>query len=200
MLLLTASALRLLRSSLHSIWSTGYNTSVYLAYIDTWNPLQEYAVYRTCNGPGYMEVSLCGGNINPPAQGQHISLSTKDMSDQSINVRSLIYNECNINTICTLYAPSNCKLNSSLTFTLLPLLPSTHTLNLPNPRTHHTKNLAEPKAPTLNPHAPNKEIHQRPIANTERQEDAEIAPLVLRLDVDGRQIVVANGVRTVLAV
>ena len=90
--------------------------------------------------------------------------------------------------------------HSSLTLTLLLLLLTTcHTLDLTHDLAHTTEQLAEPKAPPLDPHAPNEKVYQRPVTTAKREEDAKVSPLVARLDVDGGQIVVSNRIRTVLA-
>jgi hypothetical protein len=70
---------------------------------------------------------------------------------------------------------------SRLTLTLL-LLPLP--LHLISNVTHCSKQLTKPKAPPLNPNAPNKEVHQRPIADAEREEDAKVAPLIARLNIE----------------
>ena len=69
---------------------------------------------------------------------------------------------------------------SRLTLTLL-LLPLP--LHLTSDLAHGTEELTKPKAPPLDPHAPDKEVHQRPIANAEREKDAKVAPLIACLDI-----------------
>lgn len=74
----------------------------------------------------------------------------------------------------------NQKPPSRLTLTLL-LLPLP--LHLTSDLAHGTEELTKPKAPPLDPHAPDKEVHQRPIANAEREKDAKVAPLIACLDI-----------------
>jgi hypothetical protein len=74
----------------------------------------------------------------------------------------------------------NQKPLSRLTLTLL-LLPLP--LHLTSNLTHCSEQLTKPKAPPFNPHTPDKEVHQCPIADAEREKDAEVAPLIARLDV-----------------
>lgn len=70
---------------------------------------------------------------------------------------------------------------SRLTLTLL-LLPLP--LHLTSNLAHGTEELTKPKAPPLNPHTPDKEVHECPIADAEREEDAKVAPLIARLDIE----------------
>lgn len=69
-------------------------------------------------------------------------------------------------------------LRLTLALLLLPL-PLHLTPNL----THCSEQLPEPKAPPLDPHAPDKEVHECPIADAECEEDAKVAPLIARLDI-----------------
>jgi len=75
--------------------------------------------------------------------------------------------------------------SSNLTRARLLLLASHHTLDLRNALPKNAKQLAKPKTPALDPNAPDEEVHQRPIAEAEGQEDAKVSPLVASLDVEG---------------
>ena len=46
-----------------------------------------------------------------------------------------------------------------------------------------SEDVAKPEAPSLDANAPDKEVHQRPIADAESKEDAEVSPLVVVADV-----------------
>jgi hypothetical protein len=69
------------------------------------------------------------------------------------------------------------RLIAPLLLLLLPLHPI-------NNLTHRAEKLTKPKAPPLNPNAPNEKVHQRPVTDAEREEDAKIAPLIARLDIE----------------
>lgn len=56
------------------------------------------------------------------------------------------------------------------------------------------------KTPPLDPHTPNKEIHQCPVTHAKGQEDAEIAPLLISVNIQRSQILVATNIRAIHAV
>lgn len=70
--------------------------------------------------------------------------------------------------------------------------------NQANHFTHPSGQMPKPKPPPLNPASPNKEINQRPITNAKRNINAEIAPLMAILNIQGSQIIVASSKRTIL--
>lgn len=91
------------------------------------------------------------------------------------------------------------NLSLVLPFLLSLLLPTPRTLHLFHSSTHSFEQLPKPKAPPLDPHAPHEKIHQRPVTDAKRQEDAKVSPFVARADVDRGEVVVAHGVGTVVA-
>lgn len=78
---------------------------------------------------------------------------------------------------------------------ILLLLPLQLVYHLPR----RSKQLPKPKAPPLDPHTPDKEVHQRPITDAERKEDAEVSPLLIGLNVECGEVVVAGRVGAVHA-
>ena len=59
--------------------------------------------------------------------------------------------------------------------------------------------VVEAKRPATHTHRVNKEIHERPVAHAKGEENAKVAPLLIRLDVQRSQILCPVLVRAVAA-
>lgn len=63
-----------------------------------------------------------------------------------------------------------------------------------------SKQVPEAEAPALDAHGIDEEIDQKPVTEDKDQEDPKVSPLLARLDVQCRKVLVANAVLAVLAV
>jgi len=80
---------------------------------------------------------------------------------------------------------------------LLLILSFEQLLDSPYQLPHTSKHISKAEAPPLNPDRVNEKVHQRPITDAEREEDAEIPPLISRLDVQRPHIVDPGAVLAV---